>query len=288
MRDEKKFKEILSQVIDLSITDTRIIEKIIRNYRYFPFFNYPQFLREIDLSHEEAIAFITSNGYQTFSEMQTNIARVMLDYFPNLTLEEQMNKESLLFEEEISNIVKEIAELEINNIQHMLRSFNVQNINKLIRELATSPEVIIIANRISIPLANYASSIWNRIGINVKTITSADTCIFDTVHNYDRSSLVIVFGFWRYPKDTLKLMNYFKRKNFEIVAITDNEKSPLVYLSKYSIFVRGDSLIYTDSYVNAIILLNSIAIALCRLNQDKVVKRLYEFEETAKNLDYYF
>lgn len=288
MRDEKKFKEILSQVIDLSITDTRIIEKIIRKYRYFSFFNYPQFLREIDLSHEEAIAFITSNGYQTFSEMQTNIARVMLDYFPNLTLEEQMNKESLLFEEEISNIVKEIAELEINNIQHMLRSFNVQNINKLIRELATSPEVIIIANRISIPLANYASSIWNRIGINVKTITSADTCIFDTVHNYDRSSLVIVFGFWRYPKDTLKLMNYFKRKNFEIVAITDNEKSPLVYLSKYSIFVRGDSLIYTDSYVNAIILLNSIAIALCRLNQDKVVKRLYEFEETAKNLDYYF
>lgn len=288
MKKEGKFREMLSQVINLDIADTKIVERIIKNYRYFPFFNYPQFLREIGLSHEEANTFLLLNGYQNFTEMQSKMSEVMLEYFPALTPEEQINKENLLPEEEITRIVKDLAELEINNITHMVSSLNFQDINKLVKDLVTSPEIIIIANRISVPLATYASNIWNRTGINVKTITSADTCTFDTIPNYDRSSLVLAFGFWRYPKDTLKLMNYFKRKNFKIVAITDNEKSPLIHLAEYSLFVKGASLIYTDSYVNALILLNTIAIALCEIDKKKVIKRLYEFEDTAKNLDYYF
>ncbi len=286
MKEEDKFKEALSKVISLETTDTRIIERIIKKYRYFPFFNYPQFLREIGLSHNEANELILSNGYKNFTEMQSKMTEVILEQLS--AIEKQSIDEDQLSDEEITRIIRDLAELEINNINHMISSFSIENINRLVKDLSTSPEIIIIANRISVPIATYASNILNRIGINVKTITSADTCSFDTIPNYDRSSLVLAIGFWRYPKDTLKLMNYFKRKNFKIVAITDNKESPLSHLAEYSLFVRGASLIYTDSFTNVLILLNTITIALYEADKRKVLKRLYEFEDTAKNLDYYF
>ena len=224
MREEDKFRKMLSKVISLDTIDERVIERIIKKYRYFPFSIIRSFLREIGLSHNEANELILSNGYESFTELQSKVAEIILEQFNDT--DKQSIEEEVISDEEITRIIEDLAELEINNINHMKATFSIENIKRLIKDLASSPEIIIIANRISVPVATYASNILNRIGINVKAITSADTCSFDTIPNYDRSSLVLAIGFWRYPKDTLKLMNYFKRKNFKIVAATDNKESP--------------------------------------------------------------
>ena len=173
-------------------------------------------------------------------------------------------------------------------MSNLLASLEHDKFCQLIEDIITTPEVIIIGTRASITLAQYASYILNKIGINVKKITSADTSSFDNIQNFDRSSLIIAFGFHRYPKETIKLLNYFNRKNFKIISITDNSKSPLCNFSSYSIFIQAYSLAYTDSFINGFVLINTIAIAIGKIDNKKVIKRLNDFEETAKSLEYYF
>jgi DNA-binding MurR/RpiR family transcriptional regulator len=88
--------------------------------------------------------------------------------------------------------------------------------------------------------------------------------------------------------ETIKILNYFNRKNFKIISITDNEKSPLCKFSSYSLFVKAYSIGYTDSFTNSLVLINTIALTISKIINKKVIKRLNDFEETAKNLEYYF
>jgi len=285
--EEERVKEYLSKIINIEATDNKITKYILTKYNDIPYFNFAQFMKDLKIGEEEAEIFLKDNGYNNFAEFQSNVTKCIIDLihtsdnsylYPNTSI----NKSN------IEDIFKTIIEVETSNINDMISSINYNKVTDLINDIITSPEVIIIGTRASITLAQYASYILNKIGINVKKITSADTSSFDNIQNFDRSSLIIAFGFPRYPKETIKLLNYFNRKNFKIISITDNVNSPLCNFSSYSIFVQAYSLAYTDSFTNGLALINTIAIVIGKIDNKKVIKRLNDFEETAKSLEYYF
>ena len=88
------------------------------------------------------------------------------------------------------------------NMRNMFNSLDYDKFINLIKDIMSFPELIIIGTSIS-HSSQYASYILNKIGINAKKITSADSTSFDNIQNFDRSSLVIAFGFKRYPKETI-------------------------------------------------------------------------------------
>ena len=223
---DEKLKEFLSEVINLELTDSKITNYIIENYYKMLNINFSQFIKDTSIEEEEAYEFLKSNGYDNFNDFKCklcdSILNLIRDKDPSL-----LKNITSIDKEEIRNILSAVVEVENKNMRNMFNSLEYDKFVSLIEDIMNFPELIIIGTRVSAILAQYASYILNKIGINVKKITSADTTSFDNIQNFDRSSLVIAFGFKRYPKETIKLLNYFSRKNFKIVSITDEPKSPL-------------------------------------------------------------
>ncbi|WMJ78060.1 MULTISPECIES: MurR/RpiR family transcriptional regulator [unclassified Sedimentibacter] len=285
--EEKKLvKNALPKVIHTEKTGSQIIEYILDKYLEIPYINFAQFMKDQNLSEDDANKFLTSNGYKDFSQFQHKFSELIISLIPRI--ESVSCLSSTLTKSDIKNIFTSVADAEAYNMRNLLDSIEIDKFSSLIHDILNSPEVIIIGTRSSITLAQYASYMLNKIGVNVKKITSADTSSFDNIQNFDRSSLVIAFGFKRYPKETIKLLNYFSRKNFKIISITDNSSSPLCNFSSYSIYIQAYSLAYTDSFVNGMVLINALALAIGKMDNKKVVKRLNDFEETARSLEYYF
>ncbi len=285
--EEKKLvKNALHKVINTEKSGAQIIEYILDKYLEIPYINFAQFMKDLNLSENDANKFLISNGYKDFLQFQHNFSELIISLIPKS--ESVSCLSGILTESDIKNIFTSVADAEAYNMSNLLASIEVDKFSSLIHDILNSPEVIIIGTRASITLAQYASYMLNKIGINVKKITSADTSSFDNIQNFDRSSLVIAFGFKRYPKETIKLLNYFSRKNFKIISITDNSSSPLCNFSSYSIYIQAYSLAYTDSFVNGMVLINALALTIGKIDNKKVVKRLNDFEETARSLEYYF
>lgn len=283
---EERVKESLSKFINFE-EDSEITKYILKKYNNIPYLNFTQFKKDLNISEEEANKFLKNNGCNNFAQFQSNVSEIIFNLI-RVNEASYLSHEISFNESEIIDILHTIVDVEENNMNNMLSSLDYGNISKLIEDILNTPEVIIIGTRTSITLAQYASFMLNKIGINVKKITSADSSSFDNIQNFERSSLIIAFGFQRYPKETIKLLNYFNRKNFKIISITDNPKSPLCNFSSYSIFIQAYSLAYTDSFINGLVLINTIVIAIGKIDNKKVIKRLNEFEETAKSLEYYF
>jgi len=284
---KEKLRELLSNMINMESADPRIVDYIIKNYNEILYINFSQFIKDLNIEEEEACRFLKENGFENFTDFKSRLSDSIL----NLIRDKDpvhLNNITIVDKGEIRDILTTVVEIEDRNMRDMLNTLDYDKFVDLINDIMSHPELIIIGTRASVILAQYASYLLNKIGINVKKITSADTTSFDNIQNFDRSSLVIAFGFKRYPKETIKLLNYFNRKNFKIISITDEPDSPLCNLSSYSIFVQAYSLAYTDSYINCLSLINAIAIAIGKIDNKKVVKRLREFEETAKTLDYFW
>lgn len=211
---KEKVREVLSEIINLESIDSKIVDYIIENHKEILYISYSQFVKGLNIKEEDANTFLKSNGYDSFTEFQSKLS----DCIFNLI---RANDPSYLKQilsinkTEIMDILSTIAELENRNMSDMLASLDYDNFVNLIKDILNSPELIIIGTRVSVTHAQYASYMLNKIGIKVKKITSADTSSFDNIQNYDRSSLVIAFGFKRYPKETIKLLNYFNKKNFK-------------------------------------------------------------------------
>lgn len=280
-----KLINLISNLIKAEAGFENIKDYIINNFKEIPYMNYAQFIKDLSLSQEDADRFLAENGFNSFSELKMKVTEIIFDMVHNndaLFVDKPFNRE------DIKDILSLNIEVEENNMRSMLSSIDHDKLSELISDIINSPEVIIIGTRASTTLAHYSSYMLNKIGINVKKITSAGTSSFDNIQNFDRSSLVIAFGFPRYPMETIKILNYFKRKNFKIISITDNKKSPLCNFSNYSLFVKAYSIGYTDSFINGLVLINTIALTIGKIDNKKVIKRLNDFEETAKSLEYYF
>lgn len=283
----EKLRDLLSEVISLELTDSKIINYIIKNYYKMLNISFSEFVDNLSIEEEEAYEFLRNNGYDNFNDFRNKLSHTILRFIRDKDPSLLKNIKSI-DKEEIRNILSAVIEVENQNMRNMFNSLDYDKFINLIKDIMSFPELIIIGTRVSAILAQYASYILNKIGINVKKITSADSTSFDNIQNFDRSSLVIAFGFKRYPKETIKLLNYFSRKNFKIVSITDGPESPLCDFSSYSIFVQAHSIAYTDSLVNSLALINAIAITIGKADNNRVVKRLRDFEETAKTLDYFW
>ncbi len=287
--EEEKYlvKNALPRVINTEKSDSQIIDYILDKYIEIPYINLAQFMKDLNLNENDANKFLVLNGYKDFSQFQHNFSELIISLLPKTESTKPILADSLT-KSEIKSIFASLIDAEAYNMNNLLASIEINDFSALIHDILNSPEVIIIGTRASITLAQYASYMLNKIGINVKKITSADTSSFDNIQNFDRSSLVIAFGFKRYPKETIKLLNYFSRKNFKIISITDNTGSPLCNFSNYSLYIQAYSLAYTDSFVNGLVLINALALAIGKIDNKKVIRRLNDFEETAKSLEYYF
>lgn len=261
--------------------DGNIVNYIAQNYNSIIYMTFDKFCYVTNCTYEDMESFLEESDIKNFDQLKDLIHNVVKMYeFIDLN-DVQSCKDK------IQETVNEIINIELSNIFDFKKNLDFELVIHLINDIFNSKDVVFVGTRASTPLVTYASYIFNKIGIRATKIDSADTSFFDIIPNLDRSTLIIAFGFSRYPKGTIRLLNFLKKRGFKIVSITDYTKSPLVNFSEYSLLVKSNSYNYTDSYIEAMLLLNTLIIVMGKLDNERLIKRLKEYDETAQNLGYF-
>jgi len=129
---------------------------------------------------------------------------------------------------------------------------------------------------------------FNILGKKATKIISSATDNFNKFSLFDDNALVISIGFARYPKETIKILSFFKKNNFKIVSITDNLMSALAPLSDIIFTIPCESISITDFYATPICVINIIIVLLSQIDKESSIRYLNKFEEIAKDIGFYF
>ncbi len=186
------------------------------------------------------------------------------------------------------DLLEHLINMEINNLLDIKNTVDINMVCQLLTDIEGATDVIFIASRASVVLADYSAYIFNKIGVRSVGYDVSDTMGLDSIRNADRSTLIIAFAFPRYPKSTMVTARYLKNKGFKVVGITEGKHSPLTGFCDYCFDIKCDAYSFTDSYAPVILLINYIVALYGHMHADTAERQLKEFNEVAKQFSFYF
>jgi len=290
MKDSEKMKKDLLYVFNDSnntFKDDQIIISmyIKKNYKKICYMDLKEFSSIVTISENIINDFLFQLGFSDYDGFRKDLRKFIM---AELKTTERFQLTMNNLEPQVKSVLNSVVEKEMQNLSNLLLSFDEKMFTSIVEDLINSNEIIVVATRSSMPIAIYVEYIFNRIGKKTRKIISCGTENFDPLVLADRDTVILAIGFARYSNDTLKILSFFKRRNFKIISITDNPLSPLSRFSDKTLCIPCDSNSFTDFYAVPICIINIIVTLISQLNKDISLKYLNEFENIAKELGFYF
>jgi DNA-binding MurR/RpiR family transcriptional regulator len=152
-------------------------------------------------------------GYNSYDDFRKELREVIM---VGMKTTEAFKISMDMMHPKVNNILDFIVKKETDNLNEFKKTFDEEAFRNIIEAIINANDIILVGTRASAPIAIYAEYIFNKIGKRSRKIISGGTENFDFLSLIDRDTLVLAFGFARYPKDTIKILSFFRKKNFKI------------------------------------------------------------------------
>ena len=277
-------QHLQAQQQNFTPTYRNLADYLVQNFTEVAFMKAQQWAQKVDTSEVSVIRFVRSlgfKGYPDFSETLQKVIRqemTMTDYI-QVSVKGQKK----------SDIFWEIIQSERRNLNDLAEKYQPKVMEKIVKDIYQANNIIVVGTRSSAPLASYCEYMFIR-SLGKETLLLND-CGFQTfdalIPLLEKKPLVIAFAYPRYPERTLQIVEFLKERHCQIIGITNNELSPLVPLSDYTLYAPSHSLAFTDSFGAATVMINTIVMELVSKYPEFSQKIIPKFEAIAKEQKYY-
>lgn len=279
------FDRLTDSSLNLNEYELIFAQYVKENYKKISFLDMLDISKILDLDPKDIISYINKIGFNEYEELRNVIRDFAMS---ELKSTDRFEFSSININPKINNIKNLIINKEISNLNKLMDNFDENTFYSILEEIIKAPEIIVIGTRSSSIIAIYVEHMFNRLGKKTTKIISGASENFDKFSLFAADALVLSIGFARYPKETVRVTNFFKRHNFKIVSLTDNVMSALTPLSDITFTIPCESISITDFYATPISVINIIIVLLSQIDKEGSISNLNKFEDIAKDLGFYF
>jgi len=251
---------------------------ILDNYREAAFATVANLAEKTGVSKATIIRFATELGFEGYQQLQQAIQGVVQRELTTIDRLEEFNQHL----GEGGNPAIRVLLNNIQNLEDTLRQLDIEQLDNIISKIVEADRIIILAVGKVSTLAHLMQLILGQILDNVVTVTSSSYLSYQKLIKCGPSSLVIGFGFPRYPRETIEFLKAAHQEGLTIVSITDSELSPLAEYSDHVLVTKVKLISHIDSYVAPLGLIEAIGTSVSLKRWDETVKRLKRIERLWK------
>lgn len=279
------FNRLTDDSLNLNSYEKMLADYIKENYKKISFLDMTDVSKILSVEPEHIITYANKLGFKDYEELRNIIRDFAMS---ELSSTDRFEFSLININPKINNIKNLVINKEISNLNKLMDNFNEVTFYSILEEIIKAPEIIVVGTRSSSIIAIYAEHMFNRLGKKTWKITSGATDSLNNFSLFDDNALILAIGFARYPKETVRIVNFFKKHNFKIVSITDNAMSALNPLSDITFTIPCESVSITDFYATPISVINMIIILLSQIDKEGSISYLNKFEDIAKDYGFYF
>ena len=232
--------------------------------------------KEVGVSESTVVRFAASIGYEGYPEFHKALS---------VWMQEQMDMAEgpvrIASNTSESQIIQHVLSSDIQKINQTIEKIDVSSFNMAVDALLSAKHVYIMGLRSGEPLAHFFAFYLNMIRGNVTLLTSSSTTeFFEQMIRIGKDDVFVGISFPRYSMRTLKAMEFANDRKAMVIALTDNEHSPMKMYSSCNLFAASDASTFIDSMVAPMSLVNAILTAICVKKPAEVRKNLKMLEQT--------
>ncbi|MBQ7831953.1 MAG: MurR/RpiR family transcriptional regulator [Lachnospiraceae bacterium] len=230
-----------------------IVEFISTNPRRAAFMNAAAIAKEVGVSESTVVRFAASLGYDGFPEFHKELGVWVREQY-------EQAEEKTVDVSEMSTIQRVMLS-DMQKINDTISSIDESSFNMAVDALLKAKHIYIMGLRNSEPVAHFLAFYMQMIRIG-------------------KDDVFVGIGFPRYSMRTLKAMEFANDRKATVIAITDNEHSPMKMYSSCNLFAASDSSTFIDSMVAPMSMINALLTAICIKRPVEIRKHLKMLEQT--------
>lgn len=239
--------------------------------------------KEAGVSEATVVRFAAAlgfSGYQAFLMAMREETKGKLNSIKRMEIvSEKVGQEDIL---------KNVLKSDMMQIEKTLGLIDSKEFQKAIDYLVNAKTVYILALRSSAALANFMGFYFNMLFENVKVISgNSAEGITEKMIRIDENDVVVGISFPRYSASVVRGVQFAKSKAANIIAITDNENSPIVKFSDCCLFAKSEMDSFADSLVAPLSIINAIILAIGYKKKEELEQVFLDIEHEIEQQEVY-
>ncbi len=253
-----------------------IAEYITENTKQAAFMTAGAIAKEIGVSESTVVRFASALGYTGYPEFHKALGEWVQAQMDSTDAHVQMTAKT-----SESELIQKVLTSDMEKINDTIALANVASFELAVDMILSAKQIYVMGLRNSEPVAHFLSFYLQMIRGNVTLLTTSSTTeFFEQMIRIGKDDVFIGIGFPRYSMRTLKAMEFANDRKAGVIAITDNEHSPMKMYSTCNLFAATDSSTFIDSMVAPMSLINALLTAICIKKPKEIQKHLKMLEQT--------
>ena len=269
---------IENKMEEFSKGQRRIADYILDNYDKAAFMTASRLGSLAGVSESTVVRFASELGYDGYPNMQKALQEMIRS---RLTSTQRIQAAEDIFSG--PDVLAAVIQSDIDKLRLMIGQAEQKEFDRVVEKIMNSRHVYILGVRSSSFVAGYLNFYLHMLTENVTLVQSnAAGEIFEQLLHIGPGDVMIAISFPRYSNVTINTAKFARDRGADIIAITDNELSPIYQVSDAALLAPCEMISFVDSMVAPLSLMNALLVALSN-RVEKDISAIFAELETIWN-----
>ena len=272
-------KSILHQIENgykrFSKGQKRIASYILENYDKAAFMTASKLGKLVGVSESTVVRFAAELGYDGYPSMQRALQDIIRS---RLTSTQRIRAAGELFDRR--DVLSVVAESDMSKLRYMAEQSNPDDFSSAVNRISEAKHVYIFGMRSSTFVAGYLHFYMRLLFQNVTLVQASSAGeVFEQLLHLGPGDVLIAISFPRYSRITMNAVKFARDRGATIIAVTDNELSPVYQMSDEALLAPCEMISFVDSMVAPLSLINALLVAMAGQMGERVSTTFAELED---------
>ena len=253
----------------------RIASYILENYDKAAFMTASKLGKLAGVSESTVVRFAAELGYDGYPSMQRALQEIIRS---RLTSTQRIRAAGELFDRR--DVLSVVAESDMSKLRYMAEESNPDDFSSAVARIADAKHVYIFGMRSSTFVAGYLHFYMRLLFKNVTLVQASSAGeVFEQLLHVGPGDVLIAISFPRYSRVTMNAVKFARDRGATIIAVTDNELSPVYQMSDEALLAPCEMISFVDSMVAPLCLINALLVAMAGQMGERVSATFAELED---------
>ncbi len=178
------------------------------------------------------------------------------------------------------DVMSKVMNSDADKIRLTLEEVKKEDFDKAAEMITGAKNVYIIGIRSASMLSSFFAYYLNIILGNVTLLDMTSTGeMFERLMHISKGDVLVGISFPRYSKRTRTAIEFAKKREANILALTDSNSSPIATKADCTLIAKSDMASFVDSLVAPLSIINALIVAVSMNKKDELSHHLHELEK---------
>jgi len=237
----------------------------------------------VGVSESTVVRFAIELGFDGYPQLQKSLQEIIRT---RLTYNQRVAVTNTRIGD--ADILEKVLLSDAEKIKNTLELINKEDFHRAVDRIINARNIFIMGVRSSAALADFLSYSLNLVFDNIRLVrTTSGSEVFESLFPMTKDDVLIAISFPRYSSRIVNAVEYAHQLGANVIALTDNYKSPIAAHASEVLVAQSDMASYIDSLAAPLSIINAITVAIGKKKQAEIEERFDKLETLWEEFDVY-